>query len=105
MYCSVISLLNVRFSFFESVSGLTGTEAGRFLLLQRPCLLSSLISLAQDKSESIANDACLAIVNISADEAGARALLLNHDSKGDGQVRFYPDIRESNFRFYTNITH
>jgi hypothetical protein len=74
--------------FLKSVSGLTGTEAGRSLLLQRPCLLSSLISLVQDKSETIAKDACLAIVNISADEAGARALLLEHDNKVAGQVRF-----------------
>jgi hypothetical protein len=58
------------------------------LLLQRPNLLSSLIFLAQDKFESVAKDACLAIVNISADEAGARALLLIHDNKVDGQVRF-----------------
>jgi hypothetical protein len=73
---------------FQIVSGLTGTEEGRSLLLQHTCILSSLISLAQDKSETIAKDACLGIVNISADEAGARALLLNYDNEVDGQVRF-----------------
>ncbi|XP_023721778.1 protein HGH1 homolog isoform X2 [Cryptotermes secundus] len=84
-FLDVDARFDLKTAALQYVLGLTGTEAGRFLLLQRPCLLSSLISLAQDKSESIAKDACLAIVNISADEAGARALLSNHDSKGDGQ--------------------
>ncbi|KDR19997.1 protein HGH1 homolog isoform X2 [Zootermopsis nevadensis] len=67
------------------VLGLTGTEDGRCMLLRRPCLLSALIFLAQDKSESIAKEACLAIVNISAEELGSRSLLFSHDSKGTAQ--------------------
>jgi hypothetical protein len=69
------------------VSGLTGTEDGRLLLLQHQSLLTSLISLVRDRSENIAKDACLAIVNISADESGSTALLLRHDNKDASQVR------------------
>jgi hypothetical protein len=57
------------------------------MLLQHPCLLSSLISLVRDKSENIAKEACLAIVNISAEEVGARAFVLSHDYKDAPQVR------------------
>jgi hypothetical protein len=57
------------------------------MLLQHPCLLSSLISLTQDKSESIAKEACLTIVNISAEELGARALLSSYNNKDAAQVR------------------
>jgi hypothetical protein len=61
------------------------------MLLQHSCLLSSLITLAQDKSESIAKEACLAIVNISTEEMGARAFILGHDNKDAAQVRLYHD--------------
>jgi hypothetical protein len=69
------------------VSGLTGTEAGRLMLLQNSLVLTSLISHTRNSCESIAKDACLALVNISADEPGARTLLLTPDSKDVAQVR------------------
>jgi hypothetical protein len=45
------------------------------LLIRQPEVLKSVISLTEDSSESIAKDACLALVNVSSDEPGARALL------------------------------
>lgn len=69
------------------VSGLTGTEAGRLMLLQNSLLLTSLISHTRDLCESIAKDACLALVNISADEQGAKTLLLIPGNTDVAQVR------------------
>ncbi|KAJ9586292.1 hypothetical protein L9F63_020055, partial [Diploptera punctata] len=53
----------------------TGSNDGKSLLREQVEVLRSLTSLTQDDSDVIAKDACLALVNISADEAGARALL------------------------------
>jgi hypothetical protein len=69
------------------VSGLTGTEAGRLMLLQNSLLLTSLISHTRDLCESIAKDACLTLVNISADEPGAKTLLLTPGNINVAQVR------------------
>ncbi|XP_069679973.1 protein HGH1 homolog [Periplaneta americana] len=72
--------LDLKAVALQYVQGLTGTDDGRLLLSQHPAILMSLISLTGDKCESIAKDACLTIVNISADEEGARALLKSANS-------------------------
>jgi hypothetical protein len=57
------------------------------MLSQNSLLLTSLISHTRDVCESIAKDACLALVNISADEPGARTLLVTRNNKDVTQVR------------------
>ncbi|XP_056647792.1 protein HGH1 homolog isoform X1 [Diorhabda sublineata] len=59
----------------EHVLGLTGSEEGLNLILQKPELLTSLISLLEDKTVAIAKDASMCLVNISANEKGAAALV------------------------------
>lgn len=83
-FLDVNARLDLKAAAVQYVLGLSGTEAGRLLLLQHPCSLSSLISIAQDKRVGIARNACLAIINISGEEEGVRALLLNR-GKVDGQ--------------------
>jgi len=57
------------------------------MILQNSLLLTSLISHTRDLCESIAKDACLVLVNISADEPGAKTLLLTPDNEDVAQVR------------------
>lgn len=58
---------------------LTGTEDGKKLLNESPDILNSLIQLTWDDAEVIAKDAALTLINISAEEAGSRALLDQHN--------------------------
>jgi len=57
------------------------------MILQNSLLLTSLISHTRDLCESIAKDACLVLVNISADEPGAKTLLLTPGNWDVAQVR------------------
>ena len=57
------------------------------MILQNSLLLTSLISHTRDLCESIAKDACLVLVNISADEPGAKMLLLTPGNQDVAQVR------------------
>lgn len=54
---------------------LTGNQDGLALIRDYPQILISLLMLTQDNTATIAKDACLALVNISANEKGATALL------------------------------
>lgn len=56
--------------------GVTGSAEGRELLLKFPDSLTELIALTQDSSTSISKDAALALINITADEAGTNAFLV-----------------------------
>lgn len=66
----------------QNILSLTGTDDGRELLLGSPEILRQLILLCQvDTSRAVvAKDAALALINISSDEAGAKALLLISES-------------------------
>ncbi|KAL1500794.1 hypothetical protein ABEB36_006237 [Hypothenemus hampei] len=59
----------------EHCLGLTGTPEGVKAVYMKPKLLMSLISLLNDKTVPITKDASLCLINISADEAGASALV------------------------------
>lgn len=54
---------------------MTGKEEGRSLLLKESKLLQHLSKLCGDKVPGVARDACLALVNLTADEEGSQALL------------------------------
>ncbi|XP_017879857.1 protein HGH1 homolog isoform X2 [Ceratina calcarata] len=60
----------------EHLSGLTGTAEGRELLLKCPKVLTQLIVMIQDSDTMISKAALQALINITADEAGASACLL-----------------------------
>lgn len=54
---------------------MTGCEEGRLLLHKKVKILDLLTKLTDDKVPGVARDSCLALVNLSADEDGALALL------------------------------
>lgn len=60
----------------EHVSGLTGTAEGRELLLKSPKVLTQLIVMIQDNDTTVSKAAVQALINLTADEAGANACLL-----------------------------
>lgn len=55
--------------------GLTGNPDSRALIYQCPKIIHSLFCLCMDIEKTIAKEALLAIVNISAEEEGAAILL------------------------------
>ena len=59
----------------RNVAGLTASGEGVTLLVNNPELLRSLLSLLEDPNETISKDSSLSLVNISADNEGAKALL------------------------------
>lgn len=68
--------LDVKAITLEHVLSITGTAEGRELLLKLPDFLTQLIALTQDSSAAISKHAALALINITADEAGSSAYLL-----------------------------
>lgn len=64
----------------QHVLGVTGSAEGRELLLKLPDILKKIVILLQDKSIIIAKAVTLSLINISADENGASALLLISES-------------------------
>ncbi|KOC65244.1 FAM203 family protein [Habropoda laboriosa] len=75
-YLNSDTRLDVKAIALEHVLSVTGTSEGRELLLKLPDLLLQLIALTQDSSVAISNDAAMALINITADEAGSNAFLL-----------------------------
>lgn len=55
--------------------GLTGSKEGQELLLKCRELITSLGILADDKDPTVSKDSVLCLVNLSADEDGAKVLL------------------------------
>lgn len=53
---------------------MTGKEEGRLLLHKELKILQHLTKLTGDQMPGVARDACLALVNLSADEVGAVAI-------------------------------
>lgn len=75
---------DVKDATIQHVLGVTGSAEGRELLLKLPNILKKLIILLQDKSVIIVKAVALSLINISADENGASALLLiSESSKSD----------------------
>lgn len=56
-------------------SGLTGTPESRALIFKCPQIVHSLFCMTLDTEKTIAKEAVLALVNISADEEGTAVLL------------------------------
>nr|XP_031831920.1 protein HGH1 homolog [Nomia melanderi] len=68
--------LDLKAIALQHVLGVTGSAEGRELLLKFPESLTDLIALTQDSSTSISKNAALALINITADEAGTNAFLV-----------------------------
>ena len=67
--------MDVRAVALAQVVGLTGSEEGVSALGRCPALLSTLAALVLDPAPVIATDACLALINLSADAATVPLLL------------------------------
>ena len=67
--------MDVRAVALVQVLGLTGTPEGVATLRAAPSILRVLVSLLRDPNEVLATDACLALINLSADEATVPSLL------------------------------
>jgi len=67
--------LDVRAVALADILGLTGTADGLKALSSDKPIQSSLVSLVSDPAEVIASDACLALINLSADQACVPSLL------------------------------
>lgn len=74
-YLNVGSRLDLKSIGLQYILGLTGSDDGKKLLTNVPALLRAVVNLIHDSSSSVAKDACLCIVNLSADEIGAKALV------------------------------
>ncbi|XP_015593527.1 protein HGH1 homolog isoform X1 [Cephus cinctus] len=68
--------LDLKAVALQHVLSTTGSLEGREILLGIPEILRQLVLLAQDSVVAVAKDAALSLVNISADEPGASALLV-----------------------------
>ena len=67
--------MDVRAVALAQVLGLTGTPDGIASLRQSPKLLSIIVTLVLDPADVIATDACLALINLSADVSTVPVLL------------------------------
>nr|SVE70525.1 EOG090X08WK [Daphnia similis]SVE71149.1 EOG090X08WK [Daphnia similis]SVE71781.1 EOG090X08WK [Daphnia similis]SVE72407.1 EOG090X08WK [Daphnia similis] len=67
--------LDVKALALQQTLGLTGTTDGRHLLINTPCIVKNLCQLLNDGQNSVAKDASLALINLSADEEVIPALL------------------------------
>lgn len=74
-FLSKSSRLDLKSVSLTHVLGLTGSKDGITLLSQCPELLSNVVDLTTDQSESVRKDAVLTLVNISAEQDGAEALV------------------------------
>ena len=67
--------MDVRAVALAQVLGLTGTPDGIASLRQSSKLLSIIVTLVLDQADVIATDACLALINLSADVSTVPVLL------------------------------
>lgn len=79
-YLNIDNRLDLKTCALEHILSITGSNEGKELLLKLPDLLKQLIVLTQDPSAVVSKDAALAIINITADEAGANAFLIISES-------------------------
>ncbi|XP_050490649.1 protein HGH1 homolog [Bombus huntii] len=88
-YLNPNTRLDLKAVALEHILSVTGTTEGRELLLKLPDLLTQLIALTQDSSAAISKDAALALINITADEAGTSAfLLISETHPKDGKYNY-----------------
>ncbi|XP_058128998.1 protein HGH1 homolog [Anopheles ziemanni] len=74
-FLSIKSRLDLKAVSLSHVLGLTGSVDGIKLLIQNETLLKHLLDLTGDESESVAKDAVLCFVNITAEESGAEVVV------------------------------
>ncbi|XP_065082837.1 protein HGH1 homolog [Ochlerotatus camptorhynchus] len=74
-FLSKSARLDLKSVSLTHVLGLTGSKDGITLISQCPQLLSNVVELTADESESVRKDAVLTLVNISAEQEGAEALV------------------------------
>ena len=67
--------IDVRAVALAQVLGLTGSPEGVSTLRTSPSLLQIIVRLALDPAEVLATDACLALINLSADVSTVPTLL------------------------------
>jgi len=67
--------LDVRAVALAEILGLTGTAAGLEALSSVKSIQHSLVGLVSDKSDVLATDACLALINLSSDSSCSKSLL------------------------------
>lgn len=78
------SRIDVKKISLQYVLGLTGTDEGRKALIGVPEIIVSLLKLTTSDNTSLAKDACLALINLSADESCSRMLLNFKSSDKEG---------------------
>ncbi|KFB41383.1 AGAP001442-PA-like protein [Anopheles sinensis] len=74
-FLSIKSRLDLKAVSLSHVLGLTGSVDGIKLLIRNETLLKHLLDLTGDESESVAKDAVLCFVNITAEESGAEVVV------------------------------
>ncbi|XP_046735446.1 protein HGH1 homolog [Diprion similis] len=88
--------LDLKSIALQHVLSVTGSNDGIELLLSLPEIVRQLILLVQDNSTSVCKDAALSLINISAYEAGANALLVISETS-----KMRPDERPNDNLVYT----
>ncbi|KAG4069492.1 hypothetical protein HA402_006858 [Bradysia odoriphaga] len=74
-FMNINSRLDLKAVSVSHVLSLTGSADGRSLIYKCPEVVEELLKLTADKEGTISKDALLAIVNLSADEDGAKMIL------------------------------
>ncbi|GLH07701.1 Protein HGH1 homolog [Gryllus bimaculatus] len=85
-YLDVRSRLDLKTISLQYVLGVTGSEDGKLFIVSRPPLVKTVLALLHDPSASVAKDAFLCIVNLSAEEAGARVLVSEDCCSGSEEI-------------------
>ncbi|EZA56027.1 hypothetical protein DMN91_003275 [Ooceraea biroi] len=81
--------LDLKAIALEHVLGVTATADGRELLLKLPEILKQLVILMQDSSVPISKDAALALINITGDESGTKAMLIISEGSNSTEDKKY----------------
>ena len=76
---------------FKSFKGLTGTADGRQLLVKTSSIFKNLCQLLNDTQKSVATDASLALINLSADEEVAETLIKEDRDVVDNMLKIITD--------------
>ncbi|XP_071452605.1 protein HGH1 homolog [Hetaerina americana] len=85
-FLNLDSRLDLKAVALMQILGLTGTEDGRRLIVSSPAIVRLIILLCTDSSDSVAKDACLSLVNISAEESSVPVILAALDSPANESI-------------------
>ncbi|XP_018396556.1 PREDICTED: protein HGH1 homolog [Cyphomyrmex costatus] len=80
--------LDIKTSALEKVLHITTTDDGRELLLKLPDTLIQLVTFVQDSCSVVSKCAAQILVNVTADEAGANAMLIISESSNSTEIKF-----------------